>query len=156
MNTHIEHGGALDRAMARFGGKAEEWLDLSTGINPEHFPLPDFTPALWNRLPDEGLLKRVLVSARRYYNVADDASILAAPEPSRLFSLSRRWPNLLRSRFWGQPIRNMLHLLQARAGTWSNVRRLKIFRKMRALSQSLIRTIRMGELSRVLICLSWR
>lgn len=87
MNTHIEHGGALDRAVARFGGKAEEWLDLSTGINPEHFPLPDFTPALWNRLPDEGLLKRVLVSARRYYNVADDASIVAAPGTQSLIQL---------------------------------------------------------------------
>ncbi|MDH7789597.1 threonine-phosphate decarboxylase CobD [Ochrobactrum sp. AN78] len=87
MNTHIEHGGALDRAIARFGGKAEEWLDLSTGINPEHFPLPDFTPALWNRLPDEGLLQRVLVSGQRYYSVADKAPIVAAPGTQALIQL---------------------------------------------------------------------
>ena len=87
MNTHIEHGGALDRAIARFGGKTEEWLDLSTGINPEHFPLPDFTPALWNRLPDEGLLQRVLVSGRRYYNLADDAPVVAAPGTQALIQL---------------------------------------------------------------------
>ncbi|HWT64234.1 MAG TPA: threonine-phosphate decarboxylase CobD [Ochrobactrum sp.] len=87
MNTHIEHGGGLDRAIARFGGAAEEWLDLSTGINPEHFPLPDFTPAIWNRLPDEGLLQRVLVSGRRYYNVADDAPIVAASGTQALIQL---------------------------------------------------------------------
>lgn len=87
MNTHIEHGGALDRAIPRFGGKPEDWLDLSTGINPEHFPLPDFSPALWNRLPDEGLLQRALVSARRYYGVVDDAPIVAAPGTQALIQL---------------------------------------------------------------------
>ncbi|OYR22697.1 threonine-phosphate decarboxylase CobD [Brucella thiophenivorans] len=87
MNTHIEHGGALDRAISRFGGKPEDWLDLSTGINPEHFPLPDFSPALWNRLPDEWLLQRALVSARRYYGVVDDAPIVAAPGTQALIQL---------------------------------------------------------------------
>lgn len=87
MNDPIEHGGALDRAIARFGGSAEDWLDLSTGINPEHFPLPDFTPAIWNRLPDEGLLQRVLVSGRRYYNVEDCAPIVAAPGTQALIQL---------------------------------------------------------------------
>lgn len=87
MNTHIEHGGALDRAIARFGGTFDDWVDLSTGINPEHFPLPDFTSALWNRLPDEGLLHRALGSARRYYGVASDAPIVAAPGTQALIQL---------------------------------------------------------------------
>ena len=26
------HGGALDAAVRRFGGRREDWLDLSTGI----------------------------------------------------------------------------------------------------------------------------
>lgn len=33
-----EHGGDMDAAIARFGGKAEDWLDLSTGINPDPVP----------------------------------------------------------------------------------------------------------------------
>ncbi|HEX2019481.1 MAG TPA: threonine-phosphate decarboxylase, partial [Aurantimonas sp.] len=36
----LQHGGALDAAIARFGGWREEWLDLSTGINPAPPPLP--------------------------------------------------------------------------------------------------------------------
>ena len=29
-----DHGGGLDAAIAQFGGKRADWLDLSTGINP--------------------------------------------------------------------------------------------------------------------------
>lgn len=87
MTTPIEHGGALDRAIARFGGKADDWLDLSTGINPEHFPLPAFTAAVWNRLPDEGLLQRVLATSRDYYGVSDKAPIVASPGTQSLIQL---------------------------------------------------------------------
>lgn len=83
----IEHGGALDRAMARFGGMAEDWLDLSTGINPEHFPLPELAAPLWNRLPDEGLLLRVLIAARFYYEVSPSAPIVASPGTQALIQL---------------------------------------------------------------------
>ncbi|MGB7432288.1 MAG: threonine-phosphate decarboxylase, partial [Ahrensia sp.] len=34
MPEPIQHGGGLDRAMARYGGARADWLDLSTGINP--------------------------------------------------------------------------------------------------------------------------
>ncbi len=83
----IEHGGALDRAMARYGGGAGDWLDLSTGINPEHFPLPDLPAAVWNRLPDERLLQDALRLARAYYGAADDAPIVAAPGTQALIQL---------------------------------------------------------------------
>nr|WP_254799525.1 threonine-phosphate decarboxylase CobD [Falsochrobactrum sp. TDYN1] len=83
----IEHGGALDRATARFGGSAQEWLDLSTGINPEHFPLPTLGAAIWNRLPDEGLLRRTLAAARRYYGIVDNAPIVATPGTQALIQL---------------------------------------------------------------------
>ena len=29
-----DHGGNLDVAIARLGGRVEDWIDLSTGINP--------------------------------------------------------------------------------------------------------------------------
>jgi cobalamin biosynthetic protein CobC len=29
-----DHGGGLDAAASAFGGAREDWLDLSTGINP--------------------------------------------------------------------------------------------------------------------------
>ena len=33
-NNSRDHGGGLDAAVAKFGGAREDWLDLSTGINP--------------------------------------------------------------------------------------------------------------------------
>ncbi len=86
----IEHGGALDRAVARFGGTASGWLDLSTGINPEHFPLPDLPAEIWNRLPDEALLQETLALARDYYGVAADAPVVAAPGTQGLIQLVPR------------------------------------------------------------------
>ena len=35
-----DHGGNLDAAVARFGGARADWIDLSTGINPQPYPLP--------------------------------------------------------------------------------------------------------------------
>ena len=87
MSAEIEHGGALDKAVARFGGRPQDWLDLSTGINPEHFPLPELAPAIWNRLPDEGLLQETLRLARSYYRLNEKAPIVAAPGTQALIQL---------------------------------------------------------------------
>lgn len=84
----IEHGGALDRAMDRFGGRREDWIDLSTGINPEVFPLPSMHPDLWNRLPDENLLAAALAAARVYYRTSADAGIAAAPGTQALIQIT--------------------------------------------------------------------
>ena len=46
-----DHGGNLDWAIARHGGPREAWLDLSTGINPRPYPLPDISAAAWAALP---------------------------------------------------------------------------------------------------------
>lgn len=94
MKEAIEHGGALDKAMARYGGTKEDWLDLSTGINPEAFALPPLPSALWNRLPDEGLLQETLARARLYYGVGDQAGLVAAPGTQALIQLL---PTLLNS-----------------------------------------------------------
>lgn len=83
----IEHGGALDRAMHRYGGRREDWLDLSTGINPEAFPLPPIKTDVWNRLPDENLLKSALDAARAYYGASADAGMVAAPGTQALIQI---------------------------------------------------------------------
>ena len=36
-----DHGGNLDRAINRWSGAPEEWVDLSTGINPRAYPMPE-------------------------------------------------------------------------------------------------------------------
>lgn len=75
----IRHGGALDRAIATYGGKRDDWLDLSTGINPVAYAVPELAPEIWERLPDESLMADCLQAARDYYGVPDEAGILAAP-----------------------------------------------------------------------------
>ena len=53
----LEHGGRLRLAAQRSGIALAEWVDLSTGINPQSCPVPAIDPLCWQRLPedDDGL-----------------------------------------------------------------------------------------------------
>lgn len=53
--TGVSHGGGVAAACAVYGGCPEDWLDLSTGINPEMAELPEIPARIWNRLPDREL-----------------------------------------------------------------------------------------------------
>jgi cobalamin biosynthetic protein CobC len=46
----LEHGGKLREARLRYGG--DDWIDLSTGINPIAYPVPSLAPDAWQRLPE--------------------------------------------------------------------------------------------------------
>lgn len=61
----LEHGGSLRAAAAAYDIPLADWLDLSTGINPTHYPLVSPPASLWHRLPepDAGLL----AAASAYY-----------------------------------------------------------------------------------------
>ena len=61
----LEHGGKLLAAAARYGIEQDNWLDLSTGINPAGWPVPVIPAAVWQRLPEseDGLLE----AAAAYY-----------------------------------------------------------------------------------------
>ncbi|MDY7546184.1 threonine-phosphate decarboxylase CobD [Glaciimonas sp. CA11.2] len=61
----LEHGGDIHAAIAHFGRPRSEWLDLSTGINPHHYPVPMLALDAWHRLPeaDSGLA----MAAAHYY-----------------------------------------------------------------------------------------
>lgn len=50
-NTH-KHGGQLQAASKKYAIPAEDWLDLSTGINSSIYPLPVIPPKCWQRLPE--------------------------------------------------------------------------------------------------------
>ena len=61
----LEHGGALRAAAARYNIPLENWLDISTGINPLAWPTPSIPAEVWRRLPeDNDGLERI---AARYY-----------------------------------------------------------------------------------------
>lgn len=87
MSAHLVHGGALGAAIARFGGRREDWLDLSTGINPVPPPLPPLEPDLFTRLPEGELERDACEAARRLYGAPEGAGVVAAPGSQALISL---------------------------------------------------------------------
>ena len=48
----LEHGGRLRAAAQQYGVPLEQWIDLSTGISPWLYPMPDIPDASWHRLPE--------------------------------------------------------------------------------------------------------
>ncbi|MBB4234052.1 threonine-phosphate decarboxylase [Rhizobium esperanzae] len=78
MSAPIAHGGGITAAAATFGGRPEDWLDLSTGINPCPVILPDIPARAWHRLPDSHLVDEARFAARDYYRSGE---ILPLPVP---------------------------------------------------------------------------
>ena len=75
----MKHGGDLTEAIARHGGAPGSWLDLSTGINPWPWPIPQHLPeGIWQRLPSRAETKALLDAARKTYGVSGGAGIAAA------------------------------------------------------------------------------
>ncbi|MEO5355217.1 MAG: threonine-phosphate decarboxylase CobD [Magnetococcus sp. XQGC-1] len=79
-----EHGGAILRAAAEFNIPPENWLDLSTGINPTGWLPPPVPPATWAQLPQEndGLEEAALAYYQTPYTLpvaGSQAAIQALP-----------------------------------------------------------------------------
>lgn len=49
----LEHGGRLRAAARRYGIPESDWLDLSTGINPNGWPVPPVPASIWQALPQD-------------------------------------------------------------------------------------------------------
>ncbi|TFL19107.1 threonine-phosphate decarboxylase [Jannaschia formosa] len=93
MGAPRDHGGGLDAARRRHGGARADWLDLSTGINPEPYPLPDLPPEVWTALPDTHAQDALIRAARATWSVPEEIGIIAAPGASALIA---RMPALAR------------------------------------------------------------
>lgn len=59
------HGGKLRHAAKHFGIPLTDWLDLSTGINPHGWAVPEIPAHCWQRLPEDD--DELLPAARDYY-----------------------------------------------------------------------------------------
>lgn len=81
-----DHGGGVDAAVARWGGAREDWLDLSTGINPVPYPLGHLPGRAWTALPDRAAMDRLIGAARSFWSVPPEADIVAAPGASALIA----------------------------------------------------------------------
>ena len=62
-----EHGGNLDLAQQRFGGRAEDWIDLSTGINRLPYPVGEVSARAWSALPSRAEIETLHQAARHAY-----------------------------------------------------------------------------------------
>ncbi|AZC65011.1 threonine-phosphate decarboxylase CobD [Pseudomonas chlororaphis] len=64
----LEHGGRLRKAADQYGIAEADWLDLSSGLAPWPWPIPEIGMRAWARLPetDDGLEQ----AARDYYGAA--------------------------------------------------------------------------------------
>ena len=62
-----EHGGNLDRAQQRFGGRAEDWIDLSTGINRLPYPVGEIDQRHWSALPARSEIDALHQAAQHAY-----------------------------------------------------------------------------------------
>ncbi|WP_199580965.1 threonine-phosphate decarboxylase CobD [Bradyrhizobium sp. MOS003] len=65
-----EHGGNLDLAQQRFGGRAEEWIDLSTGINRLSYPVGEIGAHHWQALPSRAEIDALHQAARHAYRTS--------------------------------------------------------------------------------------
>lgn len=63
----LEHGGNL-RDAARLVGR-DDWIDLSTGINPHGYPAPALPADAWHRLPEPD--PALVAAACAYYGAPD-------------------------------------------------------------------------------------
>ncbi|MEY9359868.1 cobalamin biosynthetic protein CobC [Bradyrhizobium yuanmingense] len=65
-----EHGGNLDLAQRRFGGRAEDWIDLSTGINRMPYPVGEVSPRAWSALPSRAEIEALHRAAQQAYRTS--------------------------------------------------------------------------------------
>jgi cobalamin biosynthesis protein CobC len=73
------HGGDLTAARRRFPDAPEPFIDLSTGINPHSYPLPQMSHEVFARLPEPTALERLAATAARVYAVSGPDQVAPAP-----------------------------------------------------------------------------
>jgi len=75
----VRHGGDLDAATAIHGVPAAGWIDLSSGISPFAYPLPELAPEVWTRLPSAARMDELRALALSAYGAGERAHAALAP-----------------------------------------------------------------------------
>lgn len=76
----IDHGGNLDVAVGRFGGRPQDWIDLSTGINRRPYPIPRLPARAFSALPSRAELEILNGAAREAYGTVAPVLALAGAQ----------------------------------------------------------------------------
>ena len=84
----LEHGGRLRKAAIQYGIAEADWLDLSSGLAPWPWPIPEIPQRAWARLPetDDGLEQ----AASEYYGVAHVLPVAGSQAAIQLLPRLRR------------------------------------------------------------------
>lgn len=95
--SDLIHGGDLISASAQYGIPVEDWLDLSTGINPVPYPVPQISEGWFQQLPYQSAEFKAAVNS--YYGAegvaANGTQQIIELLPSVLPSVSQELPILL-------------------------------------------------------------
>jgi cobalamin biosynthesis protein CobC len=83
----LPHGGDLGTARRLFPGAPEPFIDLSTGINPHPYPLPELSAELFARLPGAASAARLAAVAASTYGAPSAANVVVAPGTQILLPL---------------------------------------------------------------------
>lgn len=75
----LVHGGDLGAARWLFSGAQEPFVDLSTGINPNPYPVPQLSREVFARLPEPAAVDRLAAIAARAYGAPSAAHVVPAP-----------------------------------------------------------------------------
>lgn len=73
-----DHGGNIDAAKAHYGGN--DWIDLSTGINRQPWPVPDLPVQFWSDLPTATAKAALIEVASAAYGTAAPGVALAGAQ----------------------------------------------------------------------------
>jgi cobalamin biosynthetic protein CobC len=88
MKTSLLHGGDLGAARKLFPGAPEPLIDLSTGINPHSYPLPQLPSDAFARLPEPAALDSLCAIAAAAYGAPSRDHVIAAPGTQILLPLA--------------------------------------------------------------------
>lgn len=83
----LGHGGDLAVARRLFPQAPEPFIDLSTGINPQAYPMPPIPPEAFTRLPEGDALQRLAAVAADAYGAPAAACVVPAPGSQILLPL---------------------------------------------------------------------
>jgi cobalamin biosynthetic protein CobC len=91
------HGGRLEAARAAWPDAPTPWLDLSTGINPNPWPVAQAGAIDWHRLPDEAALAGLEAVAAGCFGVpAEWVCALPGSEIGLRLLATLEWPKPMR------------------------------------------------------------
>jgi cobalamin biosynthetic protein CobC len=75
----LAHGGDLSAARALFPGAPEPFLDLSAGINPNPYPVAQFSASWFTHLPEPGEVPRLAGIAAEAYGAPSAEHVVVSP-----------------------------------------------------------------------------